>query len=93
MVIIMNQKSNKNGLIKAFVSIKDELTTHSQIELTSNREAIIQGTKGIIEYSDELIRISLEDFEVQFYGKKLNIECLSQDSLEIKGIIYRIEYV
>lgn len=93
MVVSMSQKTSKNGLIKALISVKEEISSKSQIELISNKEAVIQGTKGIIEYSDELIRVSLEDFEVQFYGQKLNIECLSQDSLEIKGIIYRIEYV
>lgn len=89
----MNQNTKKNKLLNAFMSVKNEITTNSSIEVISNRSAVIQGTKGILEYNDDLIRISLDDFEVQFYGTKLTIQCLSQDSLEIKGTINRIEYV
>lgn len=89
----MNQNIKKNKLLNAFMNVKDEIITNSSIEVISNRSAVIQGTKGILEYNDDLIRISLDEFEVQFYGTKLSIQCLSQDSLEIKGTINRIEYV
>lgn len=89
----MDKSEKRNGLIKALVGVKDYITTNSQIEIIGNREIMIQGSKGIIEYTDELIRINLEDNEVQIYGQKLSISCLSQDSLEIKGIIHRLEYV
>lgn len=87
------QPIKKNSLVKAFLQVKDEIVSSSIIELEGNRKAIVQGTRGILEYKDELIRVNLEDFQVHFYGVKLSINCFSQDSLEIKGIIQRVEYV
>ncbi|WMJ23521.1 YabP/YqfC family sporulation protein [Paludicola sp. MB14-C6] len=89
----MAKRDGKNSLIKAFINVKEDIVAHSQIEIVGNKEAVIQGAKGIIEYTDELIRINLENLEVDFYGQKLTIESLSQDSLEIKGIIQRVEYL
>jgi len=89
----MQSSEKKGGLIKALIKVKNDISTDALIEIVGNREAIIQGSKGIIEYNDELIRINLDDFEVQVYGQKLTIQCLSQDSLEIKGIISRVEYL
>lgn len=88
----MANRDKKPNLMKAFINVKEDIMIQSQIEIVGNREVVIQGSKGIIEYTDELIRINLDNLEVAFYGQKLSIESLSQDSLEIKGIIQRVEY-
>ncbi len=89
----MQQSDKKSGLVKALIKVREEIVDSSQIEIIGNRHVIIQGSKGIIEYNDDLIRVSLDEKEVQFYGEKLCIHCLSQDSLEIKGSINRVEYI
>lgn len=83
----------QNKFFRALVEIKDELSLSSQIEIIGNRQANIQGAKGIVEYNEEIIRVQLDNNEVQFYGTNLRLECLSQDGMEIKGVIHRIEYV
>lgn len=89
-------KKKTKGLIKdvkeAISSAKEAFLFEPTVEIQGNRQATIQGAKGIIEYTEELIRINLQEQEVRFYGQKLKIDCLSQDSLEIRGRISRIEY-
>ena len=85
--------STKNKLKQVLESAKDTLLLHSQIEIISNTYVVIQGARGIVEYNDDSIRVKLLNQEVKFYGEHLTIECLSQDSMEIKGVINRIEYI
>lgn len=85
-------KAAKRKLKQVIESTKEALLLNSQIEITGNKHVIIQGAKGIMEYNDDSIRVKLNDNEVEFFGEKLTIECLSQDSMELKGIISRIEY-
>ena len=72
---------------------QDALSTAPCVEILSNRRATVQGSKGILEYGDELIRVSLSGMEVRFYGQELSIGCLSRDGLEITGKIQRLEYL
>lgn len=88
-----HEKKRPNLIKEVIVSTREALTIEPSIEILSNHQATIQGARGIIEYTDELIRVSLTGQEVRFYGTQLSIGCLSQDSLEIQGKIQRLEYV
>ncbi len=89
----MRQQEHGKRIRETLTSTAEAFSTSPTIEIASNRQATIQGSKGIIEYTEELIRISLANMEVRFYGEGLCIGCLSQDSLEIKGKISRLEYI
>lgn len=88
----MSQQDDRHPIKDALLNTKDYFLIPPTIELSSNKQATIEGSKGIIEYTDELIRINLADMEACFYGSNLTIGSLSQDSLEIKGNIERLEY-
>lgn len=89
----MKRITGKGKLKEALTHTAEAFGTEPTIELQKNRQATVQGARGIIEYTEELIRISLADMEVRFYGEGLCIGCLNQDSLEIQGKILRLEYV
>ncbi len=87
-----------NDKIKNIVSsFKDSVFENpmptSQIEIISNNHAIIQGSNTVIEYDKDLIRISLLNKEVQFWGEDFCIEYLTFDTIEVKGNIIRIEFI
>ena len=63
-----------------------------RVELLSNRQAIIDGCRGIIEYSDTLIRLSSEKLILKFTGTDLEIKLLSQQNMIIEGTILSLEY-
>ena len=78
--------------------MKEKLTElmqefESLIQIDGNHSAILQGTRGIVEYADDFIKVAFKKFQMQFYGENLSIVCLTQDSIEIQGIIKRIEYI
>ena len=64
----------------------------SSIEITSNREMIIDGTKGIIDYEENLIKLSLGYCTLDITGNHLTIKSLIDENIVISGFIIRIEY-
>lgn len=63
-----------------------------RVELLSNKQAIVDGCRGIIEYSDTLIRLSSEKLILGFTGVGLEIKLLSQETMIIEGTIHTVEY-
>ena len=63
-----------------------------RVEVLSNKQAIVDGCRGIIEYSDTLIRLSADRLILKFTGTDLEIKCLSQQNMVIEGQILSVEY-
>ncbi len=64
----------------------------SKIIISSNNEAIVEGSRCIVEYSDEVIKLNLAKGVVTFIGKNLSIESLSQNGIMIAGKIQSLEF-
>ena len=82
----------QNSIRRIFAGAKEMFFLPPTIELTNNTHATVQGSRGILEYTDEQIRIRLAEAEACFFGTELSICSLDQDSLEIRGRIERVEY-
>ncbi len=65
----------------------------SHIELFSNKKLIAEGCYGIIEYSENLVRINLSKGEIQIFGKGLEIINMVSDTISVKGLIENIEFI
>ena len=65
----------------------------THFEMNSNREVIIEGCKGILQYDENIIRINTGKMETSFLGRNLSIKCLTPDSLVVEGFIKSIEFV
>lgn len=63
------------------------------IELKGNREALIEGCKGILEYDTQVIRVNAGGLVISFCGRGLNIKCLTASSLIVEGYITSVEFV
>ena len=62
------------------------------IELEGNRELLIDGCKGIMEYEDRLIKICTDTVIVSITGDELNIRTYTQEQIVISGKIISIEF-
>ncbi len=63
------------------------------IDLISNREAVIEGSKGIVQYSDTSIDINCKCFILRFTGFDMSIKTLSSDSIAVNGNITQIDFL
>ncbi len=68
----------------------DFLNGKCHIELNGNTTAVLEGSKGVLEYSTDCIRVSVNDFIVSFEGRGLALKCISPSSLTIEGSILNI---
>ena len=62
------------------------------IELSGNREAVLEGSRGVLEYSPDCIRVNTADLIVTFSGRGLDLRCISESALIIGGYITAIEF-
>lgn len=64
----------------------------SHIEINGNREIIVEGCTGILEYDTDIVRIKMGRQIACFKGRGLIIKCLTADSLVVTGFLTGIEF-
>ena len=62
------------------------------IELTSNREAVIEGCTGIVEYNDCRATVNCKQYLVTFEGFDICLKSLSKDCISVKGRFNTISF-
>lgn len=106
---IFMKKSKNNGAVRGSHTYKPQgipekfervlelpvgaLSGAVRMELSGNRRAVVDGCHGIIEYNDELIRLSTSSGIVRFTGRNLSISCLTDDNAVVEGVILSIEFL
>lgn len=62
------------------------------LTMTGRMELCIENYRGIIEYTDVLIRVQSKSGQIRVSGKRLQIEYYTNDEMKITGYIQSIEY-
>ncbi len=68
------------------------LSGGAHIELFSNKEAVVDGIKGVVEYNDCYIKLNTGKGAVEFWGTGLEISSLDINGLVISGNISKLEF-
>lgn len=63
-----------------------------QMELSGNREAVVEGCQGILEYDENVVRLATGKMSIKFTGRNLQIRVLTHDSAIVEGFIVSIEF-
>ncbi len=61
-------------------------------EIYSNREAVVDGCKGVLDYHENLIKLRVDGGTVVFSGTDLVILELSDGAARLKGKIASVEF-
>lgn len=64
----------------------------AQIELCGNREAVVDGCQGILQYEDTVIRVSTGRLIVRFTGSDLCIRTMQRNQILICGTIVSVDF-
>lgn len=81
-------KGKLNELVPS--ELPELLTPH--IELCSDRRAVVDGCKGILEYSNESIKLNCKDKTVSFLGTDLSLCTLCNEQITVTGKICEISF-
>lgn len=64
----------------------------TEITLTDNKRAIVDGAKGVIEYTPGCVRLNLGRLCLRFFGEALTIKTLSDDKTVVEGTIMSMDF-
>lgn len=87
------QHDIKKNIIRAFELPKEIILNLPVISLTGNEEFEIENYKGIIEYTEEKVRISVNGGTLRLEGKSLLLKQITSENILIAGKISKIEWL
>ena len=64
----------------------------AHIEFSGNREVIIEGCYGIINYTQSEIKLNLGKCLLKFTGEGLFMRSMSENSAHVSGRIFSMEF-
>ena len=88
----MEKKKIKDKLADVAGLPKDVLLGVPIITVTGQSEASIENYRGIIEYTDKIIRIQTKVGKIHINGRNLQIDHYTNDEMKITGYIGTIEF-
>ena len=88
----MDKKNLKSLITDAAGMPKDVILGVPIISVTGQNEACIENYRGILEYTDKLIRIQTKLGKIHVTGRGLQIEHYNNDEMKITGHITNIEF-
>ncbi|MEG2074066.1 MAG: YabP/YqfC family sporulation protein [Angelakisella sp.] len=87
----MRKKSHE--LLTALSGQSAALVPQLRVELLENRQAVVDGCKGVLEYSESCIRLSSDRLILRFTGTGLLLRTLSTHSAIVEGRIVSVEFM
>ena len=88
----MERDHIRERLASAASMPKDVVLGASIVTITGVSEVCVENYRGIIEYTDCLVRLQAREGQMRLTGKRLNIEYYTNDEMKITGRIDRIEF-
>ena len=63
-----------------------------RVEIVGNKEVIVDGCDGVVNYDTEIISLKSGKFLIEIKGRRLNLKVLTDSLAIISGIVSSIEY-
>lgn len=73
-------------------NLKDD-SVNGNIELYGNKQVIIDGAKGVIDYAEDFLKIDLGNICLKISGRNLVIESFIYEEVDVKGEIVMLEFM
>lgn len=71
---------------------QDTLSDTPRLAMIGNRHLIVENHRGIVHFSNELVRLALTNGELEISGSELVIRVIWTEEIRIEGIIRNITY-
>ena len=78
--------------IRALELPPDVVASMAHFEMSGNREIVVDGCRGVIEYSKDVIKLNVGKLTVRFVGRELELRNLRKDSAIINGYVTAVEF-
>ena len=89
--IFMDKKNLKTRITDASGMPKDVVLGVPLVTIIGQDEVCVENYRGILEYTDKLIRVQTKLGKIHVLGRSLQIEYYTNDEMKIVGHITQIE--
>ena len=89
----MGKEQIREKLASAASMPKDVVLGASVVTMLGRNEVSIENYRGIIEYTDTLIRVQTKSGQIRLTGKRLQIEYYTNDEMKVTGAVYTLEFI
>ena len=90
--ILKKAKNTKIIFNEKFSDLRELDVSECKLELRFNREIIIEGCKGVIDYSSERISINVEKGIIIIEGANLHLHSFQDNCAIIKGVFTNVGF-
>ncbi len=87
------EKKVSEKMLELFEIPKDKSGIITSLNITGIHEATVEGYKGIIDYSENIIKLNTTQFIMEISGEKLEIAGITEEYISIKGVINGVKYI
>lgn len=92
MRMLKRSREIQQKLGKALDLPHDMVFNLPKITVIGNAQLYIENHRGIIEYSPEKIRLSVESGEVEICGEMLMIRAINNEDIHLDGVIDAVRF-
>lgn len=86
-------KKKKTDFLSEFFALPaDTFANYPSVHIKGNREIIIDGCTGLLNYSEENVVIETRFCKINIAGRSLNLHNLSDKIISIRGFIQKFEF-
>ncbi len=85
-----NPKGKKIKMVTT--AVRDMFSSNPHLELEGNKKLTLEGSRGVLSYSQTEIKVNLGSYSVSVKGRGLNLKYISSTSLVIEGLFNNIEF-
>ncbi len=86
------KKQKLNFIIDRNEIFNSDITSGIHIEIFSNKNAIVEGCKSIIDYGENYIKLKIKKGFLTLSGSEFIISSFEEEKIVIKGNISSIEF-
>lgn len=79
-------------LAENFSMPKDVMMDLPRVSICGDKEIYIENHKGLLEYSDNMIRLKMNDGIINVSGTGLRIIIIEQERMVINGVLENVNY-
>jgi sporulation protein YqfC len=83
----------KKALTELLKLPKEIILDFPLLTIVGNEEVLIENYRGLIEYTEEKIRLNSSCGVIKISGKKLEVKQITDENLKIAGIITGVEFL
>ncbi|MDR3239399.1 MAG: sporulation protein YqfC [Clostridiales bacterium] len=90
----MGKKDEVKRSIAAALALPKEIVLNLPlISLIGGEELIIENYKGVVEYTDERIRVNTNAGILKIEGRKMILKQITSENISVTGSIIRLEFM